>query len=100
MAGAKELPQLISQFVGMAKGYLRQETIEPGKQLGRTALFGMLGALLFAIAVIPLAVAGLRLVIDVLPEDPSHRMWSGLGYVLTGFGLFVIAGLVAKVASR
>ena len=30
-------------------------------------------------------------------RNPSHRMWSGLGYVLTGLGLFVVAGVVAKV---
>ena len=100
MAGPKELPQLISEFIQMAKDYLRQETIEPGKKLGRAAGFGMAGAFLFAIAVLPLAVAGMRLVIEVLPSDPDHRMWSGLGYILSGLGLFGIAGIVGAVASR
>ncbi len=100
MASARELPQLISEFVDMAKAYLRQETLDPAKRLGRYAGFSIGAGIVAAIGAIPLAVAGNRLVIDLLPSDPGHRMWSGLGYILSALGLLAVAGILAKVASR
>ena len=84
----------------MAKEYLRQETLDPAKRLGRYAGFSIAAGLIAAIGVIPLAVAGNRLLIDVLPSDPTHRMWSGLGYVLSAIGLLAIAGILAAIAGR
>ena len=100
MASPRELPQLVGEFVEMAKQYLRQETLDPAKRLGRYAGFTIGAGLIAAIGAIPLAVAGNRLVIDLLPGDPSHRMWSGLGYILSALGLLLIAGILARVATR
>ncbi len=84
----------------MAKDYLRQETLDPGKRLGRFAGFGAGAGLLAAVAAFPLAIAGNRLLIDVLPGDPSHRMWSGLGYVISSLVLFLIAAVVVRGVTR
>ena len=91
MASPRELPQLIGEFVEMAKAYLRQETLGPAQKLGRYAGFTIGAGLLAAIGAIPLAVAGNRLLIEVLPGDPTHRMWSGL---------MLIAGILVRVATR
>lgn len=100
MPGPAQLPELISDFVATAKDYLRQETIEPAKRLGRYGGFSAAAGLVAALAVVPLAVAGNRLLIEVLPGDPSHRMWSGLAYVVSALVLLGLAGLVVRGASR
>ena len=100
MASPRELPQLIGEFVEMAKEYLRQETLDPAKRLGRFAGFSIAAGVVAAIGAIPLVIAGNRLLIEVLPSDPGHRMWSGLGYVLSAIGVVVIAAIVARLATR
>lgn len=100
MPGPAQLPELISDFVATAKDYLRQETIEPAKKLGRYGGFSALAGALAATAVLPLAVAGNRLLIEVFPGDPTHRMWSGLAYVITALVLFLFAGILVRGASR
>ena len=68
MARATELPQLITEFVDMSKEYLRQETIEPAKQLGRFAGFSLAAAVLFSIGSLFLSVAGVRLIVSALKK--------------------------------
>ena len=79
MASPRELPQLLGEFVEMAKQYLRQETLDPAKELGRYAGFAVGAALCFAIGAVLLSIAGVRLIIDALPEGPN---WSALGYII------------------
>lgn len=100
MAGPQELPDLIREFVEMAKSYFRQETLDPAKRLGRVAAFSFGGGLLLTVAALFLVIAGHRLILEVMPSDPGHQMWSGLGYVLSGLGAFAFAGIVAGLASR
>ena len=100
MAGPSELPDLIREFIEMAKGYLRQETLDPAKRLGRVAAFSFGAGFILTIAALFLVVAGHRLILDVLPSDPSHQMWSGLGYILSGVGAFAFLGGVIWVANR
>lgn len=99
MAKTKELPELVNEFVGMSKDYIQQETLGRAKLLGRRTGLGMAAAGVASVAVLFLAVAGLRLLVDVMPGEPSHRMWSGLAYVLACFALLAIAGVVGKVGS-
>lgn len=100
MATTKELPELVTEFVGMSKDYIRQETVGRAKLLGRHAGLGFAAAGVASLAVLFLAVAGLRLLIDVMPGEPSHRMWSGLAYLLASLGLVIAAGIVVKAGSR
>ena len=97
MAGAREIPELIADFFDLAKRYVREQTLEPGKRLGRLAGFSFAGALLLVPAVIFLSVAGSRELIGVLPDGP---MWSGLGYVLSALALFIITGLIMWRVTR
>ena len=95
MPGATELPQLVTEFVDMSKEYLRQETVEPAKRLGRFAGFTVGAALLFAIGGVLLAIAGMRGIIYLLPEGPN---WSALGYILGALAIGVIVGSMVAIA--
>ena len=92
MARVRELPQQVGEFVELAKEYTRQRPLEPAKALGKAAGLGFAAALVFSLAAIFLAVAGMRLIVDALPDT---AIWAGLGYVLAAIGLFIVAGIVA-----
>jgi hypothetical protein len=94
---ARELPQQVGEFVGLAKEYVKQRTLEPAKALGRAAGFGFAAALLLAVAAVFLAVAGMRLIVDALPDG---RIWSGFGYVLAAIGLLGVAGIIGWRAAK
>ena len=95
MPGATELPQLVTEFVDMSKEYLRQETVEPAKRLGRFAGFTIGAAFLFAIGGVLLAIAGMRGIIYLLPEGPN---WSALGYILGALAIGVVIGVMVGIA--
>ena len=97
MAKTSELPQLISEFVEMSKEYLRQETIEPAKQLGRFAGFSLGAGILFAIGALFVGVAGMRWIVSALPDG---AYWEGLGYVIAAVALVVAALLIVGAGSR
>ncbi|MDJ0663569.1 MAG: phage holin family protein [Acidimicrobiia bacterium] len=95
MPGATELPQLVTEFVDMSKEYLRQETVEPAKRLGRFAGFTLGAAFLFAIGGVLLAIAAMRGIIYLLPDGPN---WSALGYILGALAIGVVIGAMVGIA--
>ena len=97
MAKVKELPGLVSEFVDLAKEYVRQRTVEPAKALGRAAGLGFAAAFLFAVAALFLAVAGMRLIVTALPDG---QIWSGFGYILSFVRTAGGRGLVAWRATK
>ena len=97
MAGPRELPQLVAEFFDLSKQYLRQETLEPAKRLGRLAAFSGLASILFVLAALFLAVAGMRAIVEAMPDGV---LWSGLGYLASGIALLVVTGLVMWRATR
>ena len=97
MAGPTELPQLVSEFVDMSKEYLRQETLEPAKQLGRFGGFAVGAAVAFALGILFLGIAALRGITALLPEGPN---WSGLGYILTALAMAIVSGVIVAVVGR
>lgn len=97
MAKVKELPEQIGEFAALAKEYVKQRTIEPAKALGRAAGFGLAAAIVFGLAALFLAVAGVRLIVDALPDT---RIWSGFGYILASIGLLIVTGLVVWRAGK
>ncbi len=96
MPGPSELPELVKEFVEMSKDYLRQETLDPAQQLGRYAGFAIGAAVAFAIGAVLLSIAGVRLIIDALPEGPN---WSALGYLITTVVLALLSGLLVKLGA-
>jgi len=96
MARPTELPQLVAEFVDMSKEYLRQETLEPAKRLGRFAGFTIGAALLFAVGGVLLSIAAMRGIIYLLPEGPN---WSALGYILGALSIAAVIGVMVGITS-
>ena len=97
MAGPSELPQLVTEFVDMSKEYLRQETLDPAKKLGRFAGFTIGAWLLYAIGGVLLAIAGTRGIVYLLPDGPN---WSALGYILGALSIACVIGVVFALTGR
>ena len=97
MASASELPELAGEFYEMATQYVREQTLEPAKKLGRLAGFSFAGAILFMLAAIFLAVAGMRAMVDLMPEG---EIWSGLGYIASGIAVLAVTGFVMWRAAK
>jgi hypothetical protein len=92
MADIQEIPQLVRDLVDMSKEYLRQEVIEPIKNLGRHAGMGLGGALLFSLGAF-LALLGVYALLKmVLPESAWYVV---LARFLTAVVGAAAAGLVA-----
>jgi hypothetical protein len=81
----------------MSKEYLRQETLDPAKELGRFAGFAIGASLMFAFGGILLAIAGVRGIIDLLPAGPN---WEALGYILGALAIGAVIGIVMALAQR
>ena len=97
MARPSELPQLITEFIDLAKDYLRENTIEPAKKLGRLFGFSLGASLVFMLAALFLAIVGMRLLLEVMPDG---QIWSGFGYILSALGLLAVTGLVVWRAAK
>ena len=95
MAQLQDIPRLVSEFIELARAYLIQETVEPAKKLGHFAGYSLGAAALWAVALILIAVAGLRALYGALPDG---AYWEGLAYLLTvvalGLFMFVVVKLV------
>ena len=93
----QEIPGLVIEFRDMAKAYLIQETVEPAKQLGHLSGFSLGAALTWAAAIILLAVAAMRAIVDALPDGPY---WESLGYLITVIVLLLLAALIASLGPK
>lgn len=94
MADPREIPQLTSELIDMSREYLRQETIEPAKQLGKHAGMGFGGAVVLSIGAFFLVLALYNGLVAVLPEG---EWWVVLSRVITAV---VVAGATGLVAWR
>lgn len=97
MADAREIPQLVSDLVGMTKQYAIQETVEPAKKLGRAAGMSLLAGLLWSIGAILISVAGMRYLVRALPDTPLS---SALGYTIASVAMLSIAGFIVYLVTR
>jgi putative superfamily III holin-X len=91
MNGPTDIPTMIQEFFDLAKDYVRQETIEPAKRLGRFAAFSFAAALSFALAALFFGIAILRTTARLLPVGPY---WSALAYGITVIILVLAIGLI------
>lgn len=97
MSKVNELPQMASELVDLSKEYLRQETLEPAKRLGKVAGLSIGAGLLLAIGVILLATAGMRYLIELLPEG---GLWTALALFISAVVAGGIGGLIMWRATR
>lgn len=91
MAEPQEIPQIATELVDMSREYLRQETIEPAKRLGKVAGMGVGGAMVFSLGAFLLAWGVYYALVTVLPEG---EWWVVLARFLTALIAAGTAGLV------
>lgn len=97
MADPTELPQMVTELVGMTKDYLRQETIEPAKRLGRYAGVSVGVGIIMAFAALFFGLATYALFRQILPENEWYVVLSrGLTFLITG----AFAGLLGWRMSK
>jgi hypothetical protein len=97
MPDPRELPQLVTELVDMSKAYLRQETIEPAKRLGRFAGLGLGAGLVFAAAALFVGLGAYALFGQILPEGEWWVVLArGLTVLVTGAGAGLIAWRISK----
>jgi hypothetical protein len=92
MADPREIPQLTTELIDMSREYLRQETLEPAKRLGRNAGMGLGGALVLGLGAFFLVLALYNALKMWLP---SGAWWVVLAKFLTALAAAGGAGLVA-----
>lgn len=97
MSDIRDLPRLVGEFWQMARAYLRQETLEPARKLGHFAGFSIGAAFAWLFALILLAVAGMRTIIELLPEGPY---WEALGYLITVIILIAFVALLFALGPK
>jgi predicted butyrate kinase (DUF1464 family) len=97
VARTSELPELVGEFIELAKRYMRDQILDPAKGLRRLAGFSFAGAIVVALGVIVLSVAGARVIIELLP---AGVLWSGLGYVLASIALLLLTALMMWRVTR
>ena len=91
MPNPQEIPGIATELVEMSREYLRQETIEPAKQLGKQAGAGIGGALLIGIGAVCgvwAAYYGLQLLF------PEGEWWVVLSRTITALLAAAAAGIV------
>ena len=74
-----EIPKLVSELFELSKLYLEQEAVAPLRRTARYAGYSLLGGLFFGVGLVLLAIAGFRLVLDLLPDT---MLWSALAYLV------------------
>ena len=88
---SQEIPQIATELVDMSREYLRQETIEPAKRLGRNAGMGVGGALVMSLGAFALSWALYHLLKVLLPQGEWYVV---LARLLTAVGAAGSMGLV------
>lgn len=91
----KSLPALAAELYDLLRAYVKQETVEPMKGLGRAAMWGIAGSLLLGLGLVELAVAGLR----ALQTETGGRFggtWSWAPYLIVLLGTTVVLLLAGR----
>lgn len=95
---SKSLPTLIGELRDLVVAYLKQETIEPAKRLGRYVAVGTAGSVAIAAGLTFLALAGLRaLQTETGTTFAGNLTWVPY-FVCAGGALLVVAAALAAIA--
>ena len=95
MTDPQEIPQLTTELIDMSREYLRQETIEPAKRLGKQAGLGIGGAAVLAFGAICLTWGlyyGLTQLFERTVSDGAW--WVVLSRLITALITAGVAGII------
>ena len=98
-SGGKSLPQLVQELLDLVRTYVKQETVEPLKGLGRYIGYGVPGALAMGFGLVLLFLAGLR---AAQTESGDHFTGnlSWLPYAITAGGTVLVLVLAVTAIGR
>ncbi len=98
--GAKPNPETAAEeLLELTKAYLRQETLDPLRSLGRRVGYGVLGSLCVGLGAIFIGSAVLRLVPRHVSAT-SRGILSSIVYFVAGVALVAVIGASWKVGMR
>ena len=97
MSRVADIPKLVSELAELTKAYLVENTVQPLRRIGRFTGLSLLGGILMTVGWVLLSVAGLRLLLSVLPDTP---LWSALAYALASLAALLAAAALIIGASR
>lgn len=100
MADRREIPEVATELIDMSRDYLRQETLEPAKRLGKQAGMGIGGALVLAIGVFLLAWSLYYGLVSLLPEGEWYVVLARFITALVAAGAAGIVGWRIQSASQ
>jgi uncharacterized membrane protein YidH (DUF202 family) len=92
------VPVLTRELVDLVVDYAKQETVDPLKRLGKTVVFGVLGALLIGVGVTFLALSGLRALQTETDAFDGNLSWAP--YLIVTVALAVGAVLSWVIVGR
>jgi hypothetical protein len=96
--GGESLPTLVTELWELVVAYVKQETLEPLKALGRFVGFGLAGGVLLSAGAVLIGVGGLR---AIQTEARRHLAgnWSWVPYMAIVLYCLIVAGLaVSRIA--
>lgn len=91
----RSLPALVAELYDLVRAYVKQETVEPMKSLGRVAIWGIVGSLLLGIGLVELAVAGLR-ALQTETNGTFDGKWSWAPYLIALVGTAIVLLLARR----
>jgi hypothetical protein len=91
----KSIPTLLTELRELLVAYLKQEALEPIKELGRFVAFGVAGSMLLSVGLVLLVLSGLR-ALQTETGTTFTGNWSWAPYMIT----LAACGLVAVLAGR
>ena len=92
MTDHKELPQQVADLVELTKQYLRQETVDPLRRIGRSVARALTAALLVGLGAVMLSMGLHRFLTEVLPDG---QWWTSAAAALVA----VVFGLAAAIVA-
>jgi hypothetical protein len=94
---AKSLPTLVSDLWELIVSYVKQETVEPLKGLGRFLGWGVPGAIVTTLGLVLVFLAGLRAT-QTESSFSGHLSW--LPYLIVIVGAGVVVGFAVRAVTR
>ena len=93
--GAGEVPTLLREIASMVVAYVKQETVEPLKGLGRFVALGAAGIVVAGVGILLLVLGGLRLL-----QTETGDAFSGHLKFVPYLCAVVVSGVVAVAAIK